>query len=145
MGYMFWIIGGLAVTAGIVVFYNMGKRTDTKMSENTSKKITFDEFIELSSDMADDFMNTEKEKNNVQCFGGDCIIYVSDETPDKVTVKLKIYGKDSFGKWKESSITYNRMVADFSNDSETQKQLQEIRSEPLKMKVTLPEKEVNKK
>lgn len=126
MGYMFWVIGGIVVTAGVAALYSMGKKSvETGMTEKTDKKISFNEFIESVSDMADEFMKTEKEKN-VQCFGGDCIIYVSDETPDKVTVKLKIYGKDSFGKWKESSITYNRMVADFSDDSETQRQLQEL-------------------
>lgn len=138
------IIGGTAV--GIVCYlYSIGKNSIDKQELSfPNKRLSFTEFIEDLSDMADHYMISESQKNSIVYISGDCKIHRNSDDPNIIFVDLIIYGKDSMEKWHKSSINHKRHIKYFSDDSNTKVSLKKLLSEPLTFKVTPPKKEENK-
>lgn len=105
------------------------------------KKITFDEFIECLSDIADDFMNKENKTLGINYIGGDCIIKRENNSPKKIIVNIKMYGIIENNNWKKSQIKLKRSIKLFTDDENTVSALDKLLKEPLKFKVEPPQKE----
>lgn len=125
-------IGVAAVAGGVLI--------KTALNSEKNNIMTFDEFIEKASRKIDSFILESSKKENINYYGGNCNIYISDNEPNKVIVENKIYGKDFSNNWKESTITYKVDLKSFSSDPETKSRLEKIKTEPLKFEVTMPEK-----
>lgn len=135
------IVGG-AVAGTVCYLYSLGKKSIEEQGLSPpNKKLSFTEFIEDVSNMADHYMITEGQKNNIVYIGGDCEIYRDSDEPDIIIVDLTIYGRDASKKWQKSSIKHKRHIKYFSDDSATKADLEKLLSEPLKFKVTPPTKE----
>ena len=126
---------GAAVVATTVA----GKRI-LKVSK---QKITFQEYLEQISKIADEYMLKEEKKSGMQFIGGDCKICRFPETMDIVSVQMKIYSKDSDENWQTSTMEDKMPVTAFAEDEETQAKLEKLKTEALQMKVTVPDKEEN--
>lgn len=107
----------------------------------SKKKITFDEFIERLSDIADDFMNKENKTLGINYIGGDCIIKREKNSPKKIIVNIEMYGTVENDNWKKSQIKLERNLRLFTDDENTVSALNKLLKEPLKFKVEPPKKE----
>lgn|GEM_PF-6199282 len=112
-----------------------------KYTLRTGRQITFEEFLNQVGKTADEYMLKEAKEKKIQFIGGDCEISRFPETMDTVSVKIKIYSRDAYGNWQTSTLENKMSVSDFANDTETQSSLNKLKTESLKMKVTVPNKE----
>ena len=95
-----------------------------------SKPMTFEEFINLDSKKNDDFIALKSAELKMKYQGGKCTI--SFPEGEKVHSESKLYFKGKTDDdWKETVLTFDIPVSQFSDDNATQEKLKKLKSEPL--------------
>ena len=137
MGAFPFIVAGIVGIGAAAYFYEKNK---------PSAVMSFDEFIDNTSKNIDSYMLDMEKKDGVTVCGGECKISIEKSAPDKVLTVMTIYSYtlDTNGekKWTKSDMRHSKAISEFKNDSDTAAKLQQIRNQPLELKITHPEKEM---
>ncbi|MCR4639049.1 hypothetical protein [Ruminococcus sp.] len=124
-------------SVGVILayFYHKGKKCE-------KRPVTYNQFIEQLSKQIDNYMINEEKKTGISMYGGECNIYITQESPDIVFMKIILYGKKKKDdNWTKSEILQKLNISDFTDDQDTQSKLEKIKMKPDNFKVSRPSKE----
>ena len=124
-------------SVGVVLAFLYQKK---KKIEN--QPITYQQFIQQLSNQIDNYMISEEKKTGLIMYGGECEVFRPKDDIDSITMKIVLFGKKKKSdKWSKSEIIQKLHISDFTDDSETQSKLENLKSQSEKFKVNRPGKE----
>lgn len=103
--------------------------------------LSYEEFIEDISNMADKYMVDSEKESGIAFVGGDCVISRNHDDPNRIIVNITIYAKDQNDKWQKSTIRHYRKIKYFKKDEQTIRNLEKLYDESKEFNVIPIKKE----
>ena len=114
------LLVAVAVGVGLCVFGLLNKQTGS---------FTIDDFIRESKALAQKTKKAKIDSGQGRPIGIKCT--VSCDGKDVISV-MEMFSVDDNKQWTKSTVTHKKAVSEFSEDSATQKKIQELKTNPMK-------------